>query len=153
EVEKGLDQYVIARMRVLVSMGLAEQNTSNSWRVRSNFEQTLRSIQRTADRQRTLAAHGLPVSDKRLTFRVVDFRRISLLEGRVLVHGEDEISGRHYLMLEGTDAKIYFVPYLDEIENARARGQLRPGSFVSLRKQFENGRPALEVSDLGDAEA
>jgi hypothetical protein len=33
-----------------------------------------------------------------------------------------------------------------------SRGKLRPNAFVRLQKQFENGRPVLEVEDSGDAE-
>ena len=56
------------------------------------------------------------------------------VEGRVLVHGQDENSGRNYLMLEGTDAKVYFVHYTREMEEARSRGELRTNAFVRLKK-------------------
>jgi len=72
------------------------------------------------------------------------------VEGRVLVHGQDEQTGRNYLMLEGTDAKIHFIQYTPEIEEARSRGELRVNSFVRLRKRA--GATRLDVSDLGDAE-
>ena len=61
-------------------------------------------------------------------------------------------AGGHFILIEGTDAKVHLVYYSPALENARSRGQLRPNSFVRLRKQFENGRPVLEVDDLGDAE-
>jgi hypothetical protein len=70
----------------------------------------------------------------------------------VLVHGQDEQSGRNYLMLEGTDAKVYFINYSREIEEARSRGDLRTNSFVRLRKLSVNGATTLDVNDLGDAE-
>jgi hypothetical protein len=47
---------------------------------------------------------------------------------------------------------LHLIYYSPELEEARGRGQLRPNSFDRLRKQFENGRPVLEVGDLGDAE-
>ena len=65
---------------------------------------------------------------------VLDVRQITSVEGRVLVHGQDEQSGRNYLMLEGTDAKVYFINYSREMEEARSRGELRTNSFVQLRK-------------------
>jgi hypothetical protein len=55
-----------------------------------------RAMQRSGDRQKTLAAHGAPVSDERLPLEVLDFRRLTTLEGRILVHGEQESSGRSY---------------------------------------------------------
>ena len=73
----------------------------------------------------------------------------------MLTHGEEELgkgAGRHYLLLEGTDAKVHLIYYTPEMEEARSTGKLRANSFVRLRKQFENGRPVLEVEDSGDAE-
>jgi hypothetical protein len=86
---------------------------------------------------------------------VLDIRRLKTLEGRVLAHGEEESgngAGRHYLLLEATDAKVHLVYYTPEMEEARSRGELRANSFVRLQKQFENGRPVLEIVDSGDAE-
>jgi hypothetical protein len=93
------------------------------------------------------------VSDERLPLEVLDIRRLTTLEGRILVHGEEESSGRSYLMLEGTDARVHHVSYTPEMEAARNRGGLRTNSFVRLRKLFTDGRPAMEIDDLGDSEA
>jgi len=54
-------------------------------------------------------------------------------------------------MLEGTDAKVYFVHYTRDIEEARSRGELRTNSFVRLRK-LSATRPLMDVIDLGDAD-
>ena len=92
------------------------------------------------------------MSDERLPMEVLDVRQITSVEGRVLVHGQDEQTGRNYLMLEGTDAKVYFINYSREMEQARSRGELRTNSFVRLRKMSLDGAVTLDVSDLGDAE-
>jgi hypothetical protein len=79
-----------------------------------------------------------------------------VLEGRVLVHGEEEggrEAGRSYLMLEGTDARVHHIYYSPEIEEARNRGQLRTNSFVRLRRYLIDGAPLVETEDLGDAAA
>ncbi len=144
-------QHEIARLAVLRHMGLAESVGPNLWRVRRDFEQILRAMQRTSDRQRTLAAHGALMSDERLPVELLDPAQMTSVEGRVLVHGQDEQTGRNYLMLEGTDAKVYFINYTREMEDARSRGELRTNSFVRLRKLPADGT-LMEVSDLGDAE-
>jgi hypothetical protein len=133
---------------------VAEEAASGEWRVRRDFEGVLRAMQRVGDRQKILAAHGALLSDERLPVVVLDPRKFKSLEGRVLVHGEDELggNGRHYVLIEGADAKVHLVYYSPPLEEARSRGQLRPNSFIRLRKQFENGRPVLEVDHLGDAE-
>jgi hypothetical protein len=120
--------------------------------VRRDFVSVLRAMQRNADRQKTLAAHGALISDERLQMTVLDVRSLTTLEGRILVHGEEESSGRSYLMLEGTDARVHYVYYTPEIEAARNRGALRTNSFVQLRKSAAES-PMLEIDDMGDSEA
>jgi len=142
----------IARLAVLGKMGLAESTGSTSWRLRRDFDQVLRAMQRTADRQRTLAAHGSLMSDERLHIEVLDLRQLTSVEGRVLVHGQDEQTGRGYLMLEGTDAKVHFIECTPRMEQARSRGELKINSFIRLRKLSVGEREMLEVNDLGDAE-
>ena len=140
-----------ARLAVLERMGLAESSGSSAWRVRRDFEQILRAMQRTTDRQRTLAAHGALMSDSRLPIAALDLATITSVEGRVLVHGQDEQTGRNYLMLEGTDAKVYLINYTPEIEEARSRGELQTNSFVRLSRA--SGRKAvIDINDMGDAE-
>jgi hypothetical protein len=104
---------------VLSSMGLPESTGSKTWRVRSDFENVLRSMQRSADHQKTLVAHGALMSDERLPPVALDFRELATVEGRILVHGEEETSGRRYLMLEGTDARVRYVYCTAEMEAAQ----------------------------------
>jgi hypothetical protein len=113
-------------------------------------------MQRSADRQKILAAHGVLMSDERLPLVVFDLRSLTALEGRILVHGEEEtgrMAGRSYLMLEGTDGRVHYVYYTPEIEAARNRGGMRANSFIRLRKSFSEGRPLLEIDELGDSES
>jgi hypothetical protein len=146
------DQYVVARLKSLEEMGLAQEEAPGLWTVRRDFGTALRAMQRAADRQKALASHGVPVSDTRLPMVMADLRSLSPLEGRVLSHGEDESTGRSFMMLEGTDAHVYCLYHTPEIVEARARGRLRANSFIRLRKLFVNGRPLLEVDDLGHSE-
>jgi type IV secretory pathway VirD2 relaxase len=143
--------HVIARLAVLQRMGLAASAGPNTWLVRHDLEEVLRAMQRVSDRQRTLAAHGVPVSDERLPIQVLDMRRLTSVEGRILVHGQDEQSGRNYLMLEGADAKVHLIYYTPEMEEARSSGELRTNSFVRLSKLFVSGRQTLDIHDFGDA--
>jgi type IV secretory pathway VirD2 relaxase len=141
------------RLMVLESIGLAESSGPKTWRVRRDFVDILRAMQRRADHQKTLAAHGALISDARLQMTVLDLRSLTTLEGRILVHGEVESSGRSYLILEGTDARVHYVYYTPEIEAARSRGGLRTNSFIQLRKSTPGNGPALEIDDVGDSEA
>jgi hypothetical protein len=134
-------------------MGLAKSVTSQQWVVQNDFEAVLRTLQRTVDRQKMLAAHGALLSDPRLPFEVTNIRNLKAVEGRILLHAEDEASGRRYLLLEGTDAKIHLIYHTREIEEARRTGKLAVNSFIRLGKRFDGKIPQFEVSDYGGADA
>jgi hypothetical protein len=71
----------------------------------------------------------------------------------VLVHGEDEHNGRRYLMLEGVDARVHYIEYTPEIEEARSRGELKRNAFARLRRIFADEETTLEVEDFGDSDS
>jgi type IV secretory pathway VirD2 relaxase len=146
------EQHLAARLAVLERMGLAESSGPNTSKVRRDFETVLRAMQQATDRQKTLAQHGILMSDERLPVEVLDWRQRTLVRGRVLVHGQDEHSGRSYLLLEGTDAKVHFMPYTPEMEEARSQGGLRTNSFITMRKLFVAGQPLIEIEELGHSE-
>jgi hypothetical protein len=71
----------------------------------------------------------------------------------VLSHGEEE-DGRRYLMLEGTDGRVYYLQYTPELDEARSRGDLTTNSFVVINKTVdEDRRRRIVVANLGNAEA
>ena len=155
-VDGEAQRLLVARLLQLQKMGLASTSSAGDWQVRPEFQNVLRAMQRAGDHQRMLASSGVPASDPRLAIIVQDRKTLERLEGRVLMNGEDENAGsqgRQYVMIEGTDAKVHLVYYTPEMEQARSRGGLRANSFVRLRKLFSNGRPLIEVDDLGDSEA
>lgn len=140
-------QHLTARLVALESMGLAER-AEEGWKIRGDFEEVLRSMQRAGDRQKVLAAHGGLLSDERLRMTVTPARSISLLEGRVLSHGLDDERGASFMLLEGTDGQVHYIPHSSEIENARSGGLLKVNSLVTLERRSKN----LQIVDHGDAE-
>ena len=146
-------QHLTARLAVLQTMGLAEPVGANEWRVRRDFQTVLRAMQRANDRQKMLAGKGSLLSDERLQIVVTNARQIRELQGRVLIHGEEEQGSRHYMLLEGTDARVHLLYHTPEMEDARSQGRLRVNSFIRLRRQFVNGQLLLEIDDRGDANA
>jgi hypothetical protein len=105
-----LEQHTAERLKVLESMGLATTAGSNIWSVRRDFENVLRAMQQSADRQKMLAAHGVLMSDERLPLVVLDFRRLTTLEGRILVHGEEDTgrqAGRSYSLRTRARIRCY----------------------------------------------
>jgi hypothetical protein len=146
------EQHLAARLAVLERMGLAESAGPNTWKIRRDFETVLRAMQQATDRQKTTAQHGILMSDERLPVEIFDCRQRTLVQGRVLVHGQDEPSGRSYLLLEGIDAKVHYIPYTAEMEEARSQGGLRTNAFVTMRKLFVAGQPLIEIDEFGHSE-
>ena len=148
---KAQDHHVLARLAKLEEIGLAAKTDRHSWLVRGDFEEVLRTMQRTNDRQKMLARHSALVSDERLPLQITPFPAISVLEGRVLGHGHEENTGRPYLLLEGVDGKIHFLWQSAEIQAARRQRKLRVNSFIRIQTQFLSTRPFLRIEDLGDS--
>jgi type IV secretory pathway VirD2 relaxase len=153
ERERILQQNLGARLAHLEKMGLARSIASQQWTVQSDLETVLRTLQRSTDRQKMLAAHGAQLSDPRLPVEITDVRKLKIVEGRVLLHAGDEGSGRRYLLLEGIDAKVHLIYHTDSIEEARRAGKLAVNNFVRMEKRFAERVPRIEVSDYGDANA
>ena len=122
-------QLISERLTVLQTMGLTSSVGLNAWQVRGDFETVLRAMQRASDRQKMLHAQGVVLSDERLPLVALDQMKFTSVEGRVLVHGEEETgrdAGRNYLLLEGTDARVHYILYTPEIEEARSAGKVHP---------------------------
>lgn len=153
EGQRTLRQSLSARLAHLEKMGLARSVAPQQWTVQGDFEAVLRTLQRSSDRQKMLAAHGALLSDPRLPFEITDMRKLRIVQGRVLLHAEDERSGRRYLLLEGTDAKVHLIYHTDSIEEARRACKLAVNRFVRLEKRFTEGFQHIEISDYGDANA
>ena len=148
-----LQRHVAARLMHLQTMGLAQLVGSHEWRVQADFEKVLRTLQLTADRQKMLAAHGALVSDKRLPLQVTTLRQLQSVAGRVLLHTEDEQTGKRYLLVEGTDGKVHLIYHTEAIEEARKQRKLTVDNFIRIEKRFVKWRPVLHLDDMGDAVA
>jgi len=73
------------------------------------------------------------MSDERLPVTVLNWRETNAIEGRILVHGQDEASGRNYLMLEGTDQ------FLDMSLKEAEEKLLQKEKALSEYRQQHNG--------------
>src|ERR1700693_3907647 len=153
EYSQQLQEHLAARLMHLQTMGLAQLVAPHEWSVQADFETVLRTLQQSGDRQKMLAAHGALVSDKRLPLQLTTLRQLQSVAGRVLLHTEDEQTGKRYMLVEGTDAKVHLIYHTDAIEEARNQGKLAVKNFVRIEKRFAENKPTLHVDDLGDANA
>jgi hypothetical protein len=153
ESARQLQKHLAARLMHLQTMGLAQLVAPREWSVQADFEKVLRTLQQSRDRQKMLAAHGALVSDKRLPLQVTTLRQLQTVTGRVLLHTEDEQTGKRYMLIEGTDAKVHLIYHTAAIEEARKQGKLAVNNFIRIEKRFAKKKPTLHVDDLGDAHA
>jgi len=153
ESSRELQRQLAARLMHLQKMGLAHFLGEHQWGVTTDFEKVLRTLQQSADRQKMLAAHGAILSDTRLPLQITILRPFHVVSGRILLHTEDEQTGRRYMLVEGTDAKVHLIYHTAAIERARSEAKLTVNRFVRIEKRFEFKEPELHVDDLGDADA
>jgi len=153
ESARELQKHLAARLMHLETMGLAQFVGPHQWCVQADFEKVLRTLQQSGDRQRMLVAYGALLSDTRLPLQVTPFRQFQSVAGRVLLHTEDERTGKRYMLVEGTDAKVHLIYHTNAIEEARSKGKLAVGSFIRIEKRFANKKSTLHIDDLGDANA
>jgi len=151
ESAQALQKQLVDRLKHLETMGLAQSAAPHEWRVLGDFEKVLRTLQQSRDRQRMLAAHGVLVSDKRLPIQVTTLRQFQSVAGRILLHTEDEQTGKRYMLLEGTDGVVHLIYHTRAMEEARRQGKLGTNGFARIEKCFINKKPDLSVEDLGDA--
>ena len=145
------EHHVQARLAKLEQIGLAAKTATQTWLVRGDVGDVLHTLQRINDRQKMLARHAALVSDERLPLQVTPVPGISVLEGRVLGHGHDEVSDRPYLLLEGVEGRIHLLRQSPEIEAKRRLGLLRVNSFARIEKHVAGGCSFLTVQDLGNS--
>jgi hypothetical protein len=79
---------------------------------------------------------------------------ITQIEGRVLVTGQDETSGRNYVLLESICGEVVQIPQVREFVELRQHGGLKAGSYLRLTAgQDPAGKLRFDAVDLGDAMA
>lgn len=136
------------RLAHLEEIGLARRVTSQEWSVDAQFIAKLRVIQHTADRQKSMTRHMALASAPNLPVVFDNWRDLTTLRGRILGHGEEEGTDRHYFLLETTDGKVHYLSHRRETEEKRHQGELAPNTFVSLRKD----KSMVHIFQYGDAE-
>lgn len=141
------------RLHKLQQIGLARQR-GNEWVIDIDAEKSLRTMQKTHDRLKITAEFGVMASDPRLPFKVVRPSQIDRIEGRVLVHAQDEWSGNNFMLLESISGEVLRVPQVSEIAKLRQAGRLTPGHYMVLNRVpgVEGKRSTYTVDDQGAAE-
>jgi hypothetical protein len=147
-LERATEHHLLARLRTLERIGLAFPQEPDIWQLSIGLERSLRAKQRVHDRVKIIAEHGVLASDARMQFEVLKLRALMEVEGRILVHGQNEFSGSNYMLLESIDGKILQLSHTKEIAEARHHGNLEPGSYIRLVRTNDKD---FAVTDYGEA--
>jgi type IV secretory pathway VirD2 relaxase len=121
------------RLQTLQTMGLAEDVGGGRWRLAEDIEETLRRMGERGDiirtMQRELSARKLDRPGVGQRFYDPDGGRASPIVGRLIHRGlADELRDRHYLLVDGIDGEVYYVP----VGRGDAVAPMAEGSVVRI---------------------
>ena len=128
------------RLRKLELLGLAQALPSGTWRLGDDFEEQLRQLGERGDiirtMQRAITAERL---QRDLTDRVVHIDPPAIpIVGRLVARGlADELSDRHYVLLDGVDGRLHHVP----VGRSGASEVIPSGAIVRISATPEPGSP------------
>ena len=121
----------IARLRHLVTLGLAERMRGGMWRLSPNLERGLRELQLSGDIQKSLWRGGA-VTDPKAPIAVHAQSDAFTVRGRIAGTALGEEHDRVYLIVEGTDGLRHVIARNAAMQRARDAGGLRPGRVVTV---------------------
>jgi hypothetical protein len=150
-VDPGLDTtefHLERRLIELERMGLVTRHGSQ-WQLSPELESSLRAAQKTRDRVQIMEAHGVMASDTNLPFRMLRLNDVQDVEGKVLVHSQDEYSGHNFSLIETVQGEMVRLPHSKEMAAARHHGNLQPGAYIRVR---QTGQDQWNVVEYGDAD-
>jgi type IV secretory pathway VirD2 relaxase len=121
------------RLQFLVGLGVAEKVGTRTWRLAPEMESALREAQVSGDIIKSRARHLPQLSDPRQPLVVTRLNAGVRVTGRVVGTGlADELRDWRYLLLEGSDHRLHYIPQPPAVERARGAGHLRVGDIVTL---------------------
>ncbi len=117
------------RLQTLGRLGLAEEIQPGQWRLADGLDDTLRRMGGRGDIIRTLqrAMTERGVARTHSDYAIFDPAQGRAVTGRVIERGlSDELNDRHYLVVDGTDGRSYYV----EIGQGEATDLIPTGAVV-----------------------
>lgn len=147
DIGQATEFHMMCRLRKLKSMGLASEEKDGRWKIDPEWEKSLRTAQKAVDRIKMMEAHGEMASGTDMPFRLLRAKEMESVEGKILVHGQDEHSGNNFALVETIQGELVRIPHVKEIAGARKFGSLAPGNYMRLQRADDG----FQVEDFGDA--
>jgi len=142
----------LRRLQFLEDSGLAEKVGTRTWRLLPGMETALRQAQLAGDIVKSLARHLAHVTDLRAPLVVTPLEIGTRITGRLVGRGwTDELQDRRYLMLEGTDGRLHYVPLPPAPERIVTARTPRIGDLVTLTRlvSVHQGREIVQTKVEG----
>jgi type IV secretory pathway VirD2 relaxase len=136
------------RLQFLDRLGLAEKVGSRTWRLAPEMETALRQAQLTSDIIKSRARHLPLLADRHQPLVVTRLDAGVSVTGRLIGTGlADELRDQRYLLLQGADRRLHYIPQPPAVEWARGAGRLRIGDTVTLSGHAieRGGRPMVQT--------
>ena len=143
------------RLQFLEELGVAKEFSSASWHVNPKFIDYLKFTQEQGDIIKSKSKHlgniigkDLPVITNKLP-NVGD-----AILGRISGSGLNESNEeQRYLLIEGVDSKLHYVPMNSRLTMMRDSGQLNNGALVYLERAEFDQRKTIQKGQLSGLEA
>jgi len=133
---------LVGRLRHLVTMGLAERVSADSWTVAPNAEHTLRTLGERGDIIRTMQ-RGLGQTQRELV--IFDPKRSNPVIGRIADKGlTDELSDQTYVIIDGIDGRAHYARLAANVDIS----DLPVGGVAELRGVTEPRRVDKSIADM-----
>jgi len=137
------------RLNHLETMGMA-QRSDNAWTLDFNFIKNLTALQTAGDKQKMMHRHMAPASSTDQPITALKWTEVTELDARVLGHGEEEDTGRRFMIVESTDGTIIQLPHRKNTDELRASHILDRNNLVTFTRDSYN---RLQILDHGNANA
>ncbi len=138
DMGKKMRLFQIRRLVALEKMGLAQPAGHMRWALSNQLEPTLRKIQESGDILKTMYSARDIQSDPRMPVQKATLQAGQSIEGRMVATGEDESTGKPYVLLESPDGIVQHVYQTMAMQKARAEGTLKRGDYLTVEgKELE----------------
>jgi len=125
---------LLRRLSFLSNLGLARRVGKGIFELSEQHRVALEHFQLLRDLGRYLKRYGELLVDPHAPQRFTELMPGTEIHGRVVGGTEDELGGgRTYLILDGIDGTVHFVPQTPEIEKHRNRDELLRGEIITFR--------------------
>lgn len=124
---------LLRRLSTLETLGLATRGEGGQWLIDPATETLLRERQKANDRLKTAFSHRAMSSDPRIPLAPAP-EGDARIAGRLIGTGLDDASGKAYMLLETTDARMIYIYQSRSAEKAAAQG-LKPGDFLVVNQR------------------